>query len=77
MHWLASSHWHPAQQWLRLPVVSAGAEHLVMGYLMRQNILTCKAPSNNEGYDLIWIHSDPRHRRKRGEVSQVRVAVIK
>ena len=36
---------------LRLPVVSAGAEYLVMGYLMRRNILTYKAPENNEGYD--------------------------
>jgi hypothetical protein len=41
--------------WLRLPVVSAGAEYLAMGYLMRRNILTYKAPPNNEGYDLICI----------------------
>lgn len=27
------------QEFLRLPVVSAGAEFLVMGYLMRRNIL--------------------------------------
>jgi hypothetical protein len=27
-------------EWLRLPVVSAGSEYLVMGYLMRRNILT-------------------------------------
>jgi len=33
-----------------------------MGYLMRRNILAYKAPSNNEGYDLICIHPDPRHR---------------
>jgi hypothetical protein len=33
--------------------VSAGAEYLVMGYLMRRNILAYKAPQNNEGYDLI------------------------
>jgi hypothetical protein len=52
------------KQWLRLPVVSAGAEHLVMGYLMRRNILTYKAPPNNEGYDLICIHPDPRYNRK-------------
>ena len=32
----------------RLPVVSAGAEYLVMGFLMRRNILTYKAPPNNE-----------------------------
>jgi len=31
-----------------------------MGYLMRRNILTYKAPPNNEGYDLICIHPDPR-----------------
>jgi hypothetical protein len=44
---------------LRLPVVSHGAEFLVQGYLMRRNILTYKAPPNNEGYDLICIHPDP------------------
>jgi len=44
---------------LRLPVVSLGAEFLVMGHLMRRNILTYKAPPNNEGYDLICIHPDP------------------
>jgi hypothetical protein len=42
-------------EFLRLPVVSAGAEYLVMGYLMRRNILAYKAPMNNEGYDLICI----------------------
>jgi hypothetical protein len=44
----------------RLPVVSLGAEHLAIGCLMRRNILTYKAPPNNEGYDLICIHSSPR-----------------
>ncbi len=63
------------KQRLRLPVVSAGAEYLVMGYLMRRNILTYKAPPGNEGYDLICIHPDPRHRLKKGEVAQVRVQV--
>src|SRR3954451_24769251 len=48
------------QDSLRLPVASAGAEFLVMGYLMRRNILSYKAPPNNEGYDLICIHPDPR-----------------
>ena len=43
----------------RYPVVSLSAEYLVMGYLMRRNILTYKAPQNNEGYDLICIHPDP------------------
>jgi hypothetical protein len=59
----------------RLPVVSAGAEFLVMGYLMRRDILTYKAPPNNEGYDLICIHPDPRHRAAPQELSQVRVQV--
>ncbi len=61
-----------AKSFLRLPVVSAGAEHLVMGYLMRRNILTYKAPPNNEGYDLICIHPDPRHRPRRGEIARER-----
>ena len=47
------------RDFLRLPVVSAGAEFLVMGHLMRRNILAYKAPQNNEGYDLICIHPDP------------------
>jgi hypothetical protein len=59
----------------RLPVVSAGAEFLVMGYLMRRNILAYKAPPNNEGYDLICIHPDPRHQPREGELAQVRVQV--
>lgn len=63
------------QEFLRLPVVSAGAEFLVMGYLMRRNILTYKAPPNNEGYDLICIHPDPRYQPQGDEVSQVRVQV--
>lgn len=44
---------------LMLPVVSLSAEHLVMGHLMRRNILTYKAPPGNEGYDLICMHPDP------------------
>ena len=63
------------QEFLRLPVVSAGAEFLVMGYLMRRNILTYKAPPNNEGYDLICIHPNPRHRPAKNELPQVRVQV--
>src|SRR5262249_14260220 len=63
------------RSWLRLPVVSAGAEFLVMGYLMRRNILAYKAPQNNEGYDLICIHPNPRHKPKGDEVAQVRVQV--
>lgn len=63
------------QEFLRLPVVSHGAEFLVMGYLMRRNILTYKAPPNNEGYDLICIHPDARYKPQGNEVAQVRVQV--
>src|SRR5580693_1969246 len=58
------------QEFLRLPVVSASAEFLVIGYLMRRNILAYKAPPNNEGYDLICIHPNPRHKTR-----QIRVQV--
>jgi hypothetical protein len=64
-----------ARNWLRFPVVSAGAEHLVMGYLMRRNILAYKAPPNNQGYDLICIHPDPRHRPVRRQWHRVLVQV--
>ena len=63
------------RDFLRLPVVSAGAEYLVMGYLMRRNILAYKAPPNNEGYDLICIHPDPRHQPREGEADKVLVQV--
>ena len=63
------------RDWLRLPVVSAGAEYLVMGNLMRRNILTYKAPERNEGYDLICINPDPRYTPRKREVAQVRVQV--
>ena len=63
------------RDWLRLPVVSAGAEYLVMGYLMRRNILAYQAPPRNEGYDLICIHPDPRYKPKKGQLSQVRIQV--
>jgi hypothetical protein len=63
------------RDWLRLPVVSAGSEYLVMGHLMRRNILTYKAPPGNEGYDLICIHPEPRHRPTKSEITQVRVQV--
>ncbi len=46
-----------------------------MGQLMRRNILTYKAPQNNEGYDLICIHPDPRYKPKPTELAQVRVQV--
>ncbi len=48
------------KQWLRLPVVSLGSEFLVMGQLMRRNVLAYKAPTNQEGYDIICIHPDPK-----------------
>jgi hypothetical protein len=35
-----------------------------MGYLLRRNILTYKAPPGNEGYDLICIHPNPRKASK-------------
>jgi hypothetical protein len=54
----------------RLPVVSHGAEHLVIGFLMRRNILAYKAPPKNEGYDIICIHPDPKKVTK-----QIRVQV--
>ncbi len=54
----------------RYPVISLGAEHLVIGNLMRRNILAYKAPPNNEGYDLICIHPDPRR-----SAEQIRVQV--
>lgn len=46
-----------------------------MGHLMRRNILTYKAPPGNEGYDLICIHPDPRHRPRQGQTTQVRIQV--
>jgi len=49
---------------LRLPVVSLSAEYLVIGQLMRRNILAYKAPPNNQGYDLICIHPDPKRSAK-------------
>jgi hypothetical protein len=50
----------PKHEFLRFPVIALGAEHLVMGQLMRRNILAYKAPPNNEGYNLLCIHPDPR-----------------
>ncbi|MDD5309527.1 MAG: hypothetical protein PHU25_19595 [Deltaproteobacteria bacterium] len=63
------------QTFLRLPVVSEGAEYLVMGMLMRRNILVYKAPPNNEGYDLICIHPDPKHKPTHNQKAQVRIQV--
>jgi hypothetical protein len=58
-------------KFLRLPVVSLSAEYLVMGHLLRRNVLTYKAPPGNEGYDLICIHPDAH--RQRGRVIRVQV----
>lgn len=63
------------KDWLRLPVVSLAAEYLVMGHLLRRNILTYKAPPGNEGYDLICIHHDPRHVPYGSQRPQIRVQV--
>jgi len=63
------------QKALRLPVVSGSAEHLVRGFLMRRNVLAYEAPRNNEGYDLIAIHPDPRHRQRKGRRAQIRIQV--
>ena len=60
---------------LRLPVLSAGAEYFVMGWLMRRNILVYKAPQNYEGYDLIAVHPDPRRQPAKGERAQVLIQV--
>ncbi|WP_432778293.1 hypothetical protein QZL74_16480 [Burkholderia gladioli pv. alliicola] len=49
-----------ARRAARFPAISSSAEYLVMGYLLRRNVLTYKAPPMNEGYDLICIHPDPR-----------------
>jgi len=64
-----------AGKFLHFPVISEGAEYLVMGNLMRRNILAYKAPPRNEGYDLICIHPNPRHQLAPGELAQVRVQV--
>jgi hypothetical protein len=55
----------------RFPAISLGAEYLVMGYLLRRNILAYKAPPNHEGYDLICIH--PSSHRKNKRVLRVQV----
>ena len=60
----------PERSYTRWPVASHGAEYLVMGCLMRRNILTYKATPNNKGYDLICIHSDPRTTAKQIRVQR-------
>jgi hypothetical protein len=55
---------------LQFPVISHGAEYLVLGYLMRRNILAYKAPPNNDGYDIICIHPDASKSKR-----QIRIQV--
>ena len=62
-------------EWLRLPVVTPGSECLVMGHLLRHNIVTYKAPPGNKGYDLICLHPDPRHQPGLGEKAQIQVQI--
>jgi len=64
-----------SRSFLRLPVVSLSAEYLVMGHLLRRNVLTYKAPPGNEGYDLICLHPDPRHHPRGRQKGQIRVQV--
>ncbi len=44
------------------PVVTLGAKYLVMGHLLRRNILASRAPARRAAYDLICSH--PILRRK-------------
>lgn len=54
----------------RFPVGSLSAEYLGMAALLRCDVMVYKAPSGNEGYDLVCIHPDPRHSGR-----QVRIQV--
>jgi hypothetical protein len=47
----------------RYPVIALGAEPLVMGHLLRRNILTYQAPPNHAGYDLLCLHPAPGGKR--------------
>ena len=62
-------------EFIRFPVISAGAEFLVRGHLMRRNILTYKAPQSNKGYSLSCINPQPRHVLGPEEVRKVMVQV--
>ncbi|HXE76332.1 MAG TPA: hypothetical protein VNN18_11970 [Candidatus Xenobia bacterium] len=50
----------------------SSAENLIMGYLLRRNILAYKAPPNNRGYDIICVHPDPKRATKRSVRIQVK-----
>jgi len=52
------------------PVVTLGAKYLVMGHLLRRNILASRAPARRAAYDLICSH--PILRRK-GRLIRVQV----
>jgi len=52
------------------PVVTLGAKYLVMGHLLRRNILASRAPARRAAYDLICSH--PILRRK-GRLIHVQV----
>lgn len=52
------------------PVVTLGAKYLVMGHLLRRNILASRAPARRAAYDLICSH--PILRRK-GRLVHVQV----
>jgi len=52
------------------PVVTLGAKYLVMGHLLRRNILASRAPVRRAAYDLICSH--PLLRRK-GRLLHVQV----
>ena len=52
------------------PVVTLGAKYLVMGHLLRRNILASRAPARRAAYDLICSH--PILRRK-GRLMHVQV----
>jgi hypothetical protein len=52
------------------PVVTLGAKYLVMGHLLRRNILASRAPIRRAAYDLICSHPVLR---RRGRLIRVQV----
>ena len=56
----------------KYPILNAGAEYLVMGYLMRRNIQTCKAFDGNAGYDLLCVNPGNVNSRKH-KVARIQV----
>jgi hypothetical protein len=49
-------------------IVAEGAEHLLMGYLMRRNIRAYQALVGNEGYDIVCVIPDRLHAHRRKKV---------